>query len=100
MEGIVITQNTPSSAKAPKSNQRKITELLSIQLRSYSYLWEFNNNLQQEFGARHHGIKDDPSRSSYILLARPSTLIQLSYSIYTCYQNTNLPTWSLATQTV
>lgn len=49
MEGIIITQNTPSFTKAPKSNLRKIVGLLSIQLRPYSYFREFSNCLQQEF---------------------------------------------------
>lgn len=45
MEGIIITQNTPSFTKAPKSNLRKIVGLLSIQLRPYSYFREFSNRL-------------------------------------------------------
>lgn len=50
MEGIVI--NYPKYtffSKPPKSNLRKITKLLSIQLISIPIFREFNNPFQQAF---------------------------------------------------
>lgn len=71
-----------SSKIKPKKNYWVIISPVKILFLSLGVQKPFTTKI----GARHHGIKDDLPRSSYILLVRPSTLIRLSYSIYSYYQ--------------